>query len=199
MAAEQGRGNFPVRVRRSARRHRTVSARFDAGTLVVHIPAGFTAAQEREWVERMRLRMARRGTGAQASDAHLANRARELSRDHLGGQALPVSVRWVDNQTTRWGSATPAHGTIRISRAVAAMPAYVQDYVLLHELAHLVEAGHTARFWELLAAYPQLDRARGYLEGYAAARGLPPDEGDLAAAGSHRMGGDPAPEDVTTR
>lgn len=164
---------FPVVVKRSARRRRTVSARLDAGTLVVHVPGWFTAGQEQEWVATMQDRMLRRGTGARASDAALASRARELSRTYLGGRAVPVSVRWVDNQNTRWGSATPAHGTIRVSRAVAAMPAYVRDYVLLHELAHLIEPGHTQRFWRLLADYPALERARGYLAGYAAGRGQP--------------------------
>ena len=171
-----GLGEFPVVVKRSARRRRTVSARFDAGTLVVQVPGWFTPEQERDWVEKMRTRMVRRGTGARASDAALASRSRELSREFLGGRAAPVSVRWVDNQTTRWGSATPAHGTIRISRSVARMPAYVLDYVLLHELAHLIEPGHNPRFWGLLAGFAQLDRARGYLEGYAAARGLPAGE-----------------------
>jgi predicted metal-dependent hydrolase len=172
-----GGPDLPVVVKRSARRRRTVSARLDAGTLVVNVPAWFTPAQEREWVEKMRARMLSRGTGARASDATLARRARELSQEYLGGRAAPVSVRWVDNQNTRWGSATPAHGTIRISRSVAGMPAYVRDYVLLHELAHLIEPGHTPRFWGLLAAYPHLERARGYLAGYAAGRGLRGTEG----------------------
>lgn len=172
-AGSPGPADFPVVVKRSARRRRTVSARFDAGTLIISIPAWFDAGQEREWVEKMRARMVRRGTGPRSSDAALARRAAELSRAYLPGRTKPMSVRWVDNQRTRWGSATPAHGTIRISRAVAGMPSYVQDYVLLHELAHLIVPGHGPRFWRLLDDYPLLDRAQGYLEGYAAARGLP--------------------------
>ena len=52
------------------------------------------------------------------------------------------------------------------------MPGWVVDYVLLHELAHLLEPSHNARFWTLLSAYPKLERARGYLEGVAAAAEL---------------------------
>jgi predicted metal-dependent hydrolase len=51
------------------------------------------------------------------------------------------------------------------------MPPWVIDYVMLHELAHLLEDRHTPVFWALLARYPRTDRARGYLEGYEAARG----------------------------
>jgi predicted metal-dependent hydrolase len=52
------------------------------------------------------------------------------------------------------------------------MPGYVLDYVILHELAHLLVGGHGPDFWALLAAYPRLERARGYLDGVAAASGL---------------------------
>lgn len=45
------------------------------------------------------------------------------------------------------------------------MPEYVLDYVLLHELAHLLVPDHGPRFWALLEAYPRTERARGYLEG----------------------------------
>jgi predicted metal-dependent hydrolase len=74
--------------------------------------------------------------------------------------------------TTRWGSCTPSERTIRLSRRLSGMPEYVVDYVLLHELAHLLVPGHGRPFWAELAGYPHLERARGYLEGVAAAAAL---------------------------
>ena len=71
-------------------------------------------------------------------------RATELSDRYLGGLAGPDSVRWVDNQTARWGSCTPGDRTIRLSARLQGMPAWVIDYVLVHELAHLLEPGHDA-------------------------------------------------------
>ena len=64
------------------------------------------------------------------------------------------------------------------------MPQWVIDYVLLHELAHLLVAAHNAAFWRLLAAYPETERAKAFLEGvsFATARGLPADRDDVDSA-----------------
>ncbi len=52
------------------------------------------------------------------------------------------------------------------------MPQWVVDYVIVHELAHLVETHHNDRFWAWVDNYPQAERAKGYLQGWSdAARG----------------------------
>lgn len=172
----------PVIVRRSTRRRRTVAAFWEDGNAVVAIPASFSKSQEREWVRRMLAKLKsqgeRRGPGTNkrkpATDQALEQQAAHLSRTYLGGRAVPASVRWVTNQNSRWGSATPADGTIRLSHKLQPMPQWVIDYVLLHELAHLIVSGHNADFWRLLDAYPETQRAKAFLEGvaFATARGL---------------------------
>ncbi|MFG1775508.1 M48 family metallopeptidase [Micromonospora sp. NPDC049051] len=165
-----------VEVRRSQRRRRTVSAYRDGERVVVLIPDQFSRAEESEWVDRMLARLAAREGRLARSDAELLARATRLIRLHLaeyGAEAVPASVRWVTNQNGRWGSCTPADGTIRISHRVQDMPDWVIDYVLMHELAHLIVPSHNARFWALVARYPKSERARGYLEGVAAASGTP--------------------------
>ena len=171
----------PVEVRRSSRRQRTVTAYRDGGTVVVLIPDGFSAAEEDVWVERMVTRLAAQEQRRRLSDDALDRRAAELSERYLGGIPRPTSVRWVANQSTRWGSTTTADGSIRLSDRLQGLPAWVVDYVLVHELAHLVEHGHGEAFWALVDAYPRSERARGYLEGFAAARDLPTGEVDDSA------------------
>jgi len=167
-------------VRRSARRKRTVTAYRDADTIVVLIPQRMTKADEQVYVEDMVAKVLAREsrTGAPRGDQALFRRAQELSERYLAPQLgyapKPASVSWVRNQNHRWGSCTPSSATIRLSDRMQPMPAWVVDYVLLHELAHLVEAAHSARFWQLVNVYPESDKAQGYLEGFQAGRSQHP-------------------------
>jgi predicted metal-dependent hydrolase len=168
-----GRTDCEVEVRRSARRRRTVSAYRDGARIVVLIPSRFTKAEEARWVAEMvgRLDASTRRRRA-GGDGSLARRAAELSTSYLGGRAQPQSVRWVAGMRTRWASCTPADGTIRVSERLREMPHWVRDYVLVHELAHLLVPGHGPDFWALVQRYPRTERARGYLDGASAAAQL---------------------------
>ncbi|MCW2754240.1 MAG: family peptidase [Marmoricola sp.] len=161
-----------VEVRRSARRTRTVSAYRKDGKVIVMIPARFTRAEESEWVDTMLGKLEKTAQRGRRTDEQLMKRAREMSREYLHGKARPASVRWVDNMNSRWGSCTTGEGTIRLSDRLQTMPVWVVDYVLLHELAHLLEPSHNQRFWHWVDKYPRAERAKGYLEGVASAANL---------------------------
>lgn len=170
-----------IRIKRSAARRRTISARLvDGGaTIEVLAPAGATDAELAPIIERLKERIQRRQVKREtADDAALRRRAQELNREYFEGRLRPSEVRYVTNQNTRYGSCTPATGVIRISHRVATMPAWVRDYVLVHELAHLLEPNHGAKFWKLANRYPRTERARGYL----IAVGLEGDSDDAPAA-----------------
>jgi predicted metal-dependent hydrolase len=189
-----------VDVRRSRRRRRTVSAyRAEDGTVVVLLPARMTKADEQHWVTTMVRRLERSEARRRPSDAELARRAERLSERYLEGLARPVSVRWVDNQHQRWGSCTPADKAIRLSRRMQGMPEWVVDYVLLHELAHLLERGHTRTFWRLVDRFPKAERAKGFLEGVASAMQLEVSGDDVCEQAPGPSADDPAelPQTVT--
>jgi predicted metal-dependent hydrolase len=157
-----------VEVRRSRRRRRTVSAYREGDRIVVLMPASLSRAQEAEWVETMVARVERAEARRRPTDDDLMRRADALGRAWLDGRPEPLSVRWVDNQRSRWGSCTPADRTIRLSRRMQGMPTWVVDYVLVHELAHLLEPSHDATFWSWVDRYPHADRAKAWLDGYSA-------------------------------
>jgi hypothetical protein len=156
-----------VAVFRSARRRKTVSARLVGDVLEVRLPSWMNAAEEARYVDDMRRKFERR-RDADVIDVDAL--ARRLARRYDLPQ--PAEVRWVDNQTSRWGSCTPADGTIRVSSRLAPWPRWVLEYVLVHELAHLAEVAHGPAFHALVARYPKAERATGFL----IAKGLELDE-----------------------
>ena len=168
----------PIEVRRSARRRRTVSAYRDGDKIIILMPARTSKAEERRLITEMVERVTRRETrmanaGSRAGDSSLLSRARQLSNAYLDGRPQPVSVRWVTNMNHRWGSCTTGDRTIRLSHRLQSMPSWVIDYVLVHELCHLLEPGHDRAFWAWAQRYPRTERARGFLEGVAVAAQLP--------------------------
>lgn len=165
-------GRPEIIIRRSSRRHRTLSARMEGTSVLVMVPMGMRKADQNrqvmELVDKVTRSQARRRSGATSDE--LTRRARRLCRAHLeprvGHPVEPISVRWVSNQNTRWGSCTPAMGQIRLSDRMVGFPNWVIDHVLAHELCHLVEVNHNRRFHELLAGFPNAERAEGFLNGY---------------------------------
>lgn len=175
-----------VRVIRSARRTRTVSARLvNWYTLEVRAPEDIAEDELQRIIARFRGTARRRLAGMRAfgSDEDLQRRAERLNDALFGGAARWRSIRYVTNQNTRWGSCSPGRGTIRISHRLATAPGFVLDYVIAHELAHLFEPGHTPAFWKLVYRYPRAERAIGYL--MALGRGDPnPTIRGIASSGS---------------
>jgi predicted metal-dependent hydrolase len=147
-----------IEVVRSARRRKTVQAQLVDGVLRIAIPDHLSESEEAHWIEVMQSRFAGR---RDPSAIDLAGRARRLAVSYA--LPIPSEIVWSDRQKTMWGSCTVDSGRIRISRRVAAFPRWVLDYVIVHELAHLVEPDHGAAFWELVNRYPMAERARGYL------------------------------------
>lgn len=165
-------GGAEVRVIRSARRKRSISAYREHGAIVIQVPARLTNAKIREVIPEMVEKILSREAREKMSDSELFNRALELRKRYLSDFSVdPVSVAWrVMNE--RWGSCTTLDRTIRISERLNGAPDYVIDYLLVHELIHLEIADHGAEFEALLARFEGAGMANAYLEGYeAGARG----------------------------
>jgi predicted metal-dependent hydrolase len=162
-----------VEVQRSPRRRRTISAHWSGAKIIVQVPERMSRAERAAAVQEMVERLLRQQRRRRVTDGDLTELAARLSTEFLDGLAQPSSVTWSRSMTSRWGSCTPEDRTIRLSHRLSAMPRYVQEYVLVHELAHLIEIEHNEAFWGLVRRYPGAERAIGYLEGWSEARDLP--------------------------
>ena len=154
-----------VEVRISARRKKTSEARWERGRIVVSLPAHLDAESRQKTIDWLVDRLLTRERRLPTDDDALLARAIELSDRYLVG-ARPASVRWVTNQTARWGSCSYYSGEIRVSHRLRAVPRWVLDSVLVHEIAHLTYPDHSSAFHRLAGAFPRHDEAGLFLAGY---------------------------------
>lgn len=149
---------------RSKRRKKTIQTKSGEGKLWIYLPAGMRPKDEQIWIDRMIKRNERweQKKTCKQSDGWLMQRAEMLNKKFFNG-ALDFSIRFVTNQHSRFGSCTSLDRSIRISNRVRTMPSWVQDYIIIHELAHLVYPDHSKKFWETVDQYKYAERAKGYL------------------------------------
>lgn len=153
---------WDLRLIRSPRRHRTLAAALVGSTLEVRIPVRLSVRDELEAVADICRRLLRRSRPAEA-DRELFRRAKRLDRQYLGGVAAPASALYSPRLRSAFANADLLSRTVKISERLRGAPRWVLDYLLLHELAHLVEPPHSVRFWRLVDSYRYAERAKGYL------------------------------------
>lgn len=152
-----------VKIIRSDKRVKTVSARIVNGAIEVLAPAHLSDAELQPIVAQLTVRLHKRARRRELDDTDLEQIAHRLNTQYFDSKLSWASIAWSTRQEKRYGSCTPADRSIRISHRIATMPQFVREYVVMHELAHLLEANHGPRFWQLVNRYPRTERARGYL------------------------------------
>lgn len=157
-----------VKIIRSKRRKRTISAKEIDGVIHLYLPAHLSTEDEAKYVEwakkRFESRRRKMELREKNADKELEKSARKFNQKYFGGKLSWNHIRYSTEQNGRmFGNCDVKDKTIRISDRLLKMPKFVHDYVLVHELAHLKIPGHGPEFWELVNRYPKTERARGYL------------------------------------
>lgn len=152
-----------IEVRRSTRRKKTIEAYRNGEKVIVSIPARMSQREANQVVDEMVKKILHDESAP--TNSQLFYRALLLNKKYLDGKAIPVSVEWSSRMSRIWGACTIEDKTIRISDRLRDAPEYALDYLLIHELIHILIPGHGPDFRELLERYPKLDRAEGYFEG----------------------------------
>lgn len=152
-----------IEVRRSTRRKKTIEAYRNGEKVIVSIPARMSQREANQVVDEMVKKILH--DESTPNNDQLLTRALHLNKKYLEGKAIPVSVEWSSRMSRIWGACTIEDRTIRISDRLRDAPAYALDYLLLHELIHILVPGHGPDFKLLLERFPELARAEGYFEG----------------------------------
>ena len=126
------------------------------------VPATMPHAEREHWAEVMSRRLEKQAERRRPSDDRLEERARHMNERFFGGRLRWSSIGFTDMERL-WGSCTFTDGAIRIARRAANLPEWVLDYLVVHELAHLLQSDHGPEFHALENRYPLTERAKGYL------------------------------------
>ena len=98
--------------------------------------------------------------------------AKEKLRPRIAAFATEMGVSysriWVRDLKYRWASCTPG-GTLSFNWRIIQAPMIAVDYLIVHELAHVLEANHSPEFWNIVAVHvPAWKKAREWLRQHGA-------------------------------
>ncbi len=152
-----------IQINRSNRRKKTIEGKIKDNTLHIYLPEGLSKKQEQRYITTIENQIKKKEQRHNLNtNGHLTERAEMLNEKYFDGQ-LDFTIRFVTNQNKKYGSCTPSTKTIRLSHRIADYPQFVQDYLIVHELAHLIHPNHSKAFWDIVDDYPLVERAKGFL------------------------------------
>ena len=166
---------YEIKIIRSDNRRKTISARLVKNTMLVHAPSGIADAELKKIIDKLKRRLHNRKIKNELDKTHdLTIVADRLNKEYFNNKLEIISITYSANQNTIFGSCNYKIKEIRISHQLVQMPYWVRDYVIIHEMAHLIEPNHSKAFWDIVYRYRLTERARGYLM----AKGLDSEEGN---------------------
>ena len=153
-----------VKIIRSRRRRRTISARLVKGQLLVSAPLVFPQERLEKIIADFKVKLEKKRIKRELDrQQSLIDVACKLNEKYFQNKLAINSIEYVTSQNSKFGCCNYRSANIRISHKVGLMPEWVRNYVLIHEMAHLIEPNHSSAFWELVSRYKLTERARGYL------------------------------------
>ncbi|MBU0671533.1 MAG: M48 family metallopeptidase [Candidatus Margulisbacteria bacterium] len=149
---------------KSPKRKKTISARLVNNTIRVNAPANISEEKLAEAIKKLRSKLEKRQLKRELNaKKDLSKIAQALNRKYFGNIIRFASIEYTANQNRLFGSCNHRTRIIRLSHRLAKMPDWVRDYVIIHELAHILVPNHSQAFWELVYRYELTERARGFL------------------------------------
>lgn len=153
-----------VKIIKSKNRRKTISARVVGDVIQVNAPDDLPEEQLAKVVEKLTARIKKQLQKRRLnSQTDLIGAAEELNRKYFNSELKIESIEYSTNQVVSHGNCNFRDKTIRISHHLYGVPGWVRDYVIMHELAHIIHPNHSSSFWQLVNRYPLTERARGYL------------------------------------
>lgn len=141
-----------------------MSARLARDILVVNAPALLSGERLQRIVADFKVKFEKKKVKEELDQRQdLVEVASRINKRYFNNQLKINSIEYVTGQNSLFGCCDYRTANLRISHRIGLMPKWVRDYVVIHELAHLIEPNHSKKFWDIVYRYRLAERARGYL------------------------------------
>ena len=154
-----------VKINFSRKRVRTIGARMVGDTMHINAPVGMPQEKLQKVIDKFKIRFEKQKLRQELNKTPetLQEIAQRLNNQYFSGKLEIKSIEYSVNQDRIFGICNHRTKNIKISYRLKEMPDWVRNYVIIHELAHLVEPNHGENFWNIVNRYSLSERARGYL------------------------------------
>ncbi|MFH1868478.1 MAG: M48 family metallopeptidase [Candidatus Omnitrophota bacterium] len=153
-----------VKIIRSNKRKKTISARLAGDVMVVYAPVDISDSELEKIIDKLKKKLDKQKFKTELNKTQdLAVIAERLNKEYFNSSLKISSIEYTTNQSRLFGCCNYRTKKIRISHRLAQAPYWVRDYVIIHEMAHLIEPNHSKAFWDIVSRYKLTERARGYL------------------------------------
>ena len=153
-----------VKIICSQKRKKTVSARMVKDKMLVYAPDGIPAVHLERIIQNFKRRFKQQRLKKELNTKEdLAVIAQRLNERYFKGKLEIAAIEYITDQYKKFGCCNYKSKVIRISHRLLEMPPWVRDYVVFHEMAHIIEPNHSRAFWKIVSRYRLAERARGYL------------------------------------
>ena len=155
---------YEIKIIRSDKRRRTISARLVENTMLVYAPGNISNAKLEKIIDKLKNRLHNRKIKDELNKTQdLTVTADRLNKEYFNNKLEIISITYSANQNSVFGCCNYRVKKIQISHRLVQMPCWVRDYVIIHEMAHLIEPNHSKVFWDIVYRYRLTERAKGYL------------------------------------
>ena len=154
-----------VKVNFSQKRIRTIGAKMVGDTMHINAPAGIPQERLQRVIDKFKIRFEKQKLRQELNKTPetLQEIAQRLNNQYFSGKLEIKSIEYSVNQDRIFGICNHRTKNIKISYRLKEMPDWVRNYVIIHELAHIIEPNHGENFWNIVNRYSLSERARGYL------------------------------------
>lgn len=149
---------FKIKIIRSNKRQKTISARLAEDTLLIYAPNDIQDSELEKVIDKFKNRLYKREIKRGLDKTHdLKAVAERLNKEYFNNKLKIMSIVYTTNQNKIFGCCNYRSKKIRISHRLVQMPYWVRDYVIIHEMAHLIEPNHSKLFWAIVYRYRLAD------------------------------------------